>query len=107
MTEFNYRLGRRDAAQVLVGVELSRTHESNEIVAQLNDAGLSCVDLGGDELVKTHVRHLAGGRASGVQNERLFEFEFPERAGALDVFWGRLGADGTSHCFTTAITAIV
>merc|ERR1712071_407839 len=38
-----------------------------------------------NELAKTHVRHMAGGR-SIVPHERLFRFEFPESPGALQRF---------------------
>ena len=39
-------------------------------------------DLSSDEIAKSHIRYLAGGRAN-VTDERLFSFEFPERTGAL------------------------
>ena len=34
-------------------------------------------------MAKLHVRHLVGGRAAGVHDERLYRFDFPERPGAL------------------------
>lgn len=42
-------------------------------------------DLSEDELAKSHIRYLVGGRSSAA-NERLFSFEFPERQGALFKF---------------------
>ena len=36
-----------------------------------------------DEIAKIHIRHMVGGRAPGLINERLYHFEFPERPGAL------------------------
>jgi threonine dehydratase len=38
-----------------------------------------------------HIRHLVGGRAAGVSDERIFRFEFPERPGALMQFLAGLG----------------
>ncbi len=41
------------------------------------------MDLTDNELAKTHVRHMVGGRAPGTRNEVLYRFAFPERPGAL------------------------
>jgi threonine dehydratase len=46
---------------------------------------MQATDLSGNELAKSHVRYLVGGR-SDAENERLFAFEFPERQGALHKF---------------------
>ena len=46
---------------------------------------MKATDLSGDELAKSHIRYLVGGR-SGVPNERLYMFNFPERPGALEKF---------------------
>jgi threonine dehydratase len=42
-------------------------------------------DISDDELAKTHIRYLVGGRIK-VDDERLYMFEFPERPGALSKF---------------------
>ena len=44
-----------------------------------------------NETAKLHARHLVGGRASGVADERIFRFEFPERPGALRRFLDEMG----------------
>jgi len=36
-----------------------------------------------DELAKSHVRHMVGGRSHLAKNEKLYRFEFPEKPGAL------------------------
>jgi len=46
-------------------------------------AGLSALDLSDDELAKTHLRHMVGGRSESAKEELLYRFEFPERPGAL------------------------
>jgi len=42
-------------------------------------------------MAKLHVRHMVGGRAPDVRDERLCRFEFPERPGALTQFLEKLG----------------
>lgn len=91
VTEFNYRLAQRDAAHIFVGLQTAGSAEANEIIAKLGKAGYSVVDLSHDEVAKTHVRHMVGGRAKDASNEVIFRFEFPERPGALLEFLARLG----------------
>ena len=43
-----------------------------------------------DDIAKTHVRYLMGGRVSN-HHERLYSFEFPEQKGALLKFLEILG----------------
>jgi threonine dehydratase len=52
-----------------------------------------------DELAKTHVRYMVGGRSSGVHGERLFRFWFPERPGAMARFLATMGADWNISLF--------
>jgi len=42
-------------------------------------------------MAKLHIRHMVGGHATDVADERLYRFEFPERPGALLNFLSRLG----------------
>ena len=58
---------------------------------QLEKHGYAVVDFSDDELAKLHVRHLGGGRAAAVRDERPCRFEFPERPGALLEFLDALG----------------
>ncbi|PYR65104.1 MAG: threonine ammonia-lyase, biosynthetic [Acidobacteria bacterium] len=73
VTEFNYRLSGRQQAP-------------DALIAQLRNGGYETVDLTDNEMAKLHVRHMVGGHAPEVQNERLCRFEFPERPGALANF---------------------
>jgi threonine dehydratase len=45
-----------------------------------------------DEMAKLHVRYMVGGHAHGLEHERLFRFEFPERPGALLKFLQAIGS---------------
>ena len=91
VTEFNYRLATRDEAHVFLGVEVADRTEGAAFVAALRARGYDCVDLTEDDLAKTHVRHMVGGRAGAPCDEAVFSFEFPERPGALMQFLTHLG----------------
>jgi threonine dehydratase len=92
VTEFNYRLASRDEAHIFVGVEVAGGGEARAIAAGLERAGYGCVDLSDDDVAKTHVRHMVGGRTPRAAGEVLYGFEFPERPGALLQFLTGLGS---------------
>lgn len=83
VTEFNYRISDAREAHVFVGLTVRSREDTAEIVRKLTAHGFETVDLTDDELSKTHVRYMVGGRSGLAQDERLFRFEFPERPGAL------------------------
>ncbi len=83
ITEFNYRAADPGAAHVFVGMQIANDSEKHQVVERLRKAGLDTLDLSDNEMAKLHVRHLVGGHASGIDNEVLHRFEFPERPGAL------------------------
>jgi threonine dehydratase len=91
VTEFNYRLGRRDCAHIFVGIGTTSKQDAAVLAQSLNDAGYETLDLSGNELAKLHVRHMVGGRARDARHERPCRFEFPERPGALMQFLDALG----------------
>ncbi len=86
ITEFNYRYSDADAAHVFVGVETGDRGQTLALIAQLQAHGYPVLDLTDDELAKSHLRHLVGGRSAAATDERLLRFEFPERPGALAEF---------------------
>jgi threonine dehydratase len=45
-----------------------------------------------NELAKLHIRYMVGGRPSGLVDELLLRFEFPERPGALTRFLEAIGS---------------
>ena len=91
VTEFNYRLSGRDAAQIFVGVATRSHGEGDELAARLRSLGYETADLSGNEMAKLHVRHMVGGRSPAAASERVCRFEFPERPGALLEFLDALG----------------
>lgn len=90
VTEFNYRLSGRERAHIFVGFATHSKHDTATLVAQLRSQGYEAVDLTDNEMAKLHVRHMVGGHAPEVPNERLCRFEFPERPGALADFLEKL-----------------
>lgn len=94
VTEFNYRYADERKAHIFVGIQLSKgLAERQALLARLHSEGFPVEDLSDNEMAKLHVRHMVGGRATGVSNERLFRFEFPERPGALLDFLNAIGTD--------------
>ncbi|HEU4603079.1 MAG TPA: threonine ammonia-lyase, biosynthetic, partial [Steroidobacteraceae bacterium] len=92
VTEFNYRYNPGAAAQLFVGLALSEGRKEKEAVLKsLRDTGYPVIDMSENEMAKLHVRYMVGGHAHGIENERLFRFEFPERPGALLKFLNAIG----------------
>ncbi|GKT92178.1 LOW QUALITY PROTEIN: threonine ammonia-lyase [Colletotrichum tofieldiae] len=90
VTEFSYRYATDEVANVLIGISLTapasqRTQELQMLLERIQSHDMAVTDLSGDELAKSHIRYLVGGR-SNVPNERLYMFNFPERPGALEKF---------------------
>ena len=100
ITEFNYRYANEAKAHIFVGVQLSRgMAERIELLDKLRGVGFPVEDLSDNEMAKLHVRHMVGGRSTGIRNERLFRFEFPERPGALLDFLDAIGTDWNISLF--------
>ncbi|KAK3346215.1 putative threonine protein [Lasiosphaeria hispida] len=90
ITEFSYRYATEAEANILVGISLTapgnqRAQELQSIINRIRERDMEVTDLSGDELAKSHIRHMVGG-TSNVPNERLYMFRFPERPGALERF---------------------
>lgn len=88
VTEFCYRYHTESAANILIGIQVAaatRVRDVQDLMDRLEKEGMTPRDVTGDEIAKSHIRYLIGGRSNAV-NERLFAFEFPERGGALYKF---------------------
>jgi threonine dehydratase len=91
ITEFNYRYAGKDRARVLVGIQTDERQSDHEKLIRRLAKKYGITDLSNNEVAVLHVRHMVGGRAPGVDNEKLFRFEFPEKPGALLTFLTVLG----------------
>lgn len=92
ITEFSYRYTDSDTANIYVSFNvLNKNKEVAEIIDVMTDEehGYEVVDISDNEVAKTHGRYLVGGKSNGADkthHESLFQFEFPERPGALTNF---------------------
>jgi threonine dehydratase len=90
VTEVSYRYATDDIANVFLSLSLlappeQRPAELKSLIERLQAEGMEVSDVSSDELAKSHIRYLVGG-ISGVANERLYMFNFPERPRALEKF---------------------
>ena len=86
ITEFVYRASDSKVAHIFVGLQIANRSETAQLLAELKRCKIPAQDLSDNEMAKLHVRHLVGGHAPMVKNEKLYRFEFPERPGALAQF---------------------
>jgi threonine dehydratase len=92
ITEFNYRYASAAQAHVFVGVQMhGGDTEKDDLIRDLEAKNYSVVDMTDNEMAKLHTRYMVGGHSQGIDNERLFRFQFPERPGALLRFLNRIG----------------
>jgi threonine dehydratase len=93
ITEFNYRYVGAGSAQVFVGVSVVPGGEDLAgLLSELEQRNYPAEDMTGNEVAKLHIRYMVGGRApAGIDNERVYRVEFPERPGALFRFLTGLG----------------
>lgn len=91
INEFNYRLGDRRRAHLLVGISVSSPEDRDEFFRRMERLGYAHTDLSEDDLAKEHVRHMIGGMAPEAVHEHLYQINFPERPGALGDFLETLG----------------
>ncbi|KIM69747.1 hypothetical protein SCLCIDRAFT_1208262 [Scleroderma citrinum Foug A] len=88
ITEFVYRYSSSERAHVILSFKLESLAREQEVAALLSamqKEGMVGYDISGNEMAKTHGKYMVGGSVI-VPHERLFQFEFPERPGALRKF---------------------
>ncbi len=92
VTEFNYRYSKPDEAHIFVGLQVSPNgQDTSDVMCELEQKGYVVQDFTDNEMAKLHVRHMVGGHSLAVKNERVYQFQFPERPGALMTFLANLG----------------
>jgi len=99
VTEFNYRISDSAQAHVFVGVQINSASEIEKLENSFHRKGLDTLDLTGNEMAKTHLRYMVGGRSSLAKGEMLLRFEFPERPGALTKFLSSMSPDWNISLF--------
>jgi threonine dehydratase len=99
ITEFNYRIGNAQEAHIFVGIKIGSRDDTREIAAAFADKGFSAIDLTDDELSKLHLRHMVGGHSPLAHDELMYQFQFPERPGALINFLDHMNPDWNISLF--------
>lgn len=99
INEFNYRLGDRREAHLLVGISVASSDDKSAFFERMDSLGYQHRDLSDDDIAKEHVRHMIGGTAPAARHERLYQINFPERPGALGDFLGTLGTQWNISAF--------
>ena len=94
ITEFKYRYNKEMTeksgnAKVFYAVDTASREDTESLVSQLNEAGLTTSDLTKNELAVRHVRYMSGG-GTPLAKERFFRVAFPERPGALRLFLDKI-----------------
>ncbi|HKK02126.1 MAG TPA: threonine ammonia-lyase, biosynthetic [Desulfuromonadales bacterium] len=99
ITEFNYRLAERNQAHIFVGLSIRNALERKAFGQLMTENGYENIDLTDNDLAKTHVRYMVGGRSPEVSSEVLYRFWFPEVPGALGRFLATMGASWNISLF--------
>ncbi|WP_199153067.1 threonine ammonia-lyase, biosynthetic [Chromobacterium sp. ASV23] len=99
ITEFNYRFADPSVAHVFVGVQIAGREDVERLLSDLRAEELEGIDLTDNELAKLHIRHLVGGHAPQLKDERVLRFEFPDRPGALMRFLESMRIDWNISLF--------
>eukprot|EP00746_Dinoflagellata_sp_MGD_P081303 gnl/MRDRNA2_/MRDRNA2_32353_c0_seq1.p1 gnl/MRDRNA2_/MRDRNA2_32353_c0~~gnl/MRDRNA2_/MRDRNA2_32353_c0_seq1.p1 ORF type:complete len:594 (-),score=113.33 gnl/MRDRNA2_/MRDRNA2_32353_c0_seq1:77-1696(-) len=95
ISEFKYRYNAEKTretgnAQVFYSVTTSGREDTELLVQQMNEQGVTTMDLSKSELAKDHLRFMTGG-GTYDEMEHFFSIEFPERPGALETFLEQIG----------------
>ncbi|KAI5966409.1 ILV1 [Candida pseudojiufengensis] len=96
ITEFSYRSSGEENANIFVSFNVSdKKKEKEELSKEMIESGFEVVDISENELAKSHGRYLVGGKSHSLdsKNEKLYQFEFPEKPAALFNFLQALKSD--------------
>jgi len=99
VTEFNYRISDANVAHVFVGLQIQSATDIEKLAQHFQHKGFPVLNLTANEMAKTHLRYMVGGRSALARDERLYRFEFPERPGALMKFLRAIHPDWNISLF--------
>lgn len=99
VTEFNYRISDDKAAHVFVGLGIRSEGEIDLLEGHFRGLGFPTLNLTNNEMAKTHLRYMVGGRSDLAHHEMLYRFEFPERPGALRRFLSSMNPEWNISLF--------
>lgn len=76
VTEFTYRMSSQKdkTARICMSIQTKSHDEFVDVVNSINaQDGMHATDLADNELAKSHLRHLAGGRAEDVRPKQIVD----------------------------------
>lgn len=86
ITEFNYRRREADRARIYSRIEVRLKKDRDRLLEKLTKKGYEPIDLSENEMAKMHIGHMVGGIPEHLEDERLYQVEFPECQGSLSRF---------------------
>ncbi len=107
ITEFNYRLSGRESAYIFVGIAIDGDEQRKFFRKQLTEHGFENIDLTDNELAKTHVRYMVGGRSQMSPENGCSVSGSPNGPERWPVFSQQWALTGTSRCSTTAFRVVI
>lgn len=99
VTEFNYRISDDKEAHVFVGLGINSIDEIDVLEGHFRGLGFPTLNLTNNEMAKTHLRYMVGGKSDLAHHEMLYRFEFPERPGALRLFLSSMNPEWNISLF--------
>lgn len=101
ITEFSYRYNNSDPANIFVSFNVNNKKDDLKKIIDVmrsEEYNYDVEDISNNELAKSHGRYLIGGsfnrsKPNKIVRERVYQFEFPERPGALTNFLRSLKPD--------------
>ncbi len=96
ITEFNYRLHKRDRAHIFVGIGTKSPDDKHAFMNTMKVHGYTFTDLSDDDVSKEHIRHMVGGPSVEANDEIICTVGFPERPGALRDFLNIIGNENVN-----------
>ena len=99
VTEFNYRISDSKQAHVFVGLQIQSAKEVAQLEQHFIDLGFPTLNITHNEMAKTHLRYMVGGKSPLAEHEVLYRFEFPERPGALRRFLSSMSPEWNISLF--------
>ena len=102
ITEFSYRYNGEENADIFVSFNVvDKKKEKSSVIAAMENCGFEVVDISENELAKSHGRYLVGGKSQSTKssNEKIYQFEFPEKPNALFNFLQALRSDWNISLF--------
>ena len=87
ITQFSYRKNDSKKAQILIGLTPNNEKAHQRLLEKLDKNEYSFTNLSNNEVAKEHLRHMLSGHSKDRSKiEEFFNFNFPEKIGALSEF---------------------